>query len=57
VICTIHLPITLIWLWKEETGRKKDLLENFMDLVSAVRIANMRVSSLEQVSAYNHHIF
>ena len=56
VICTIHIPITLIWLWREETGRKRDLLENFMELVSAVRIANMRVSSQEQVSAYNQHI-
>lgn len=56
-ICTIHLPITLIRLWRNETGRKKDLLNNFMDLVSAVRIANMRVSSRNQIQAYNKHIF
>lgn len=57
VICTIHLPITLIRLWENETGRKKDLLQNFMDLVTAVRIANMRVSTSEQVKAYNEAIF
>lgn len=56
VICTIHLPITLIRLWENETGRKKDLLRNFMDLVTAVRIANMRVSSSDQIKAYNEAI-
>ena len=53
VIFTIHLVITLIRLWKDETGRKAELLNNFMDLVAAVRIANMRVSSKNQVRAYN----
>lgn len=53
VICTIHLPITLIRLWEREEGRKKDLLVNFMELVTAVRIANMRVSSADQIKAYN----
>jgi hypothetical protein len=57
VVCTIHLPVTLIWLWKEETGRKKRLLDNFMDLINAIRIANMRVSSLDHVAAYNDYIF
>lgn len=57
VICTIHLPITLIRLWENETGRKRELLVNFMHLVSAVRIANMRVSSRNQIDAYNEHIF
>ena len=57
VICTIHLTITLIRLWGNETGRKKELLLNFMDLVSAIRIANMRVSSRKQILAYNKHIF
>jgi hypothetical protein len=41
VVCTIHLPITLIWLWRDETGRKRQLLENFMDLVTAVRLASI----------------
>lgn len=33
------------------------MLENFMHLVAAVRIANMRVSSQNHIQAYNHHIF
>jgi hypothetical protein len=57
VLCTVHLPITLIHLWENETGRKKELLQNFMHLVTAVRIANMRVSSPNQIRAYNQNIF
>lgn len=56
VLCTVHLPITLVHLWENETGRKKELLQNFMHLVTAVRIANMRVSSPIQVQAYHRTI-
>lgn len=56
VICTIHLPVTLIRLWAHESGRTQALLVNFMDLVTAVRIANMRVSSPNQIKAYNETI-
>ena len=57
VVCTIHLVVTLIWLWRDETGRKRQLLENFMDLVTAVRLANMWLSSPDQPDAYDEHIF
>jgi hypothetical protein len=57
VICTIHLPITLIWLWRDVDGRKRQLLENFMDLVTAVRLANMRITSPGQADAYDETIF
>jgi hypothetical protein len=58
VVCTIHLPITLIWLWRDEDGRKRQLLEIFMDLVPAVRLANMRVvSSPGQADEYDEKIF
>ncbi|KAF9455342.1 hypothetical protein BDZ94DRAFT_1316338 [Collybia nuda] len=56
VICTVHLPITLIRLWAQETGCRKDILANFMDLVAAVRIANMHVSTQNQIIAYNQTI-
>ncbi|KAJ3513964.1 hypothetical protein NLJ89_g2648 [Agrocybe chaxingu] len=36
--------------------RKKELLDHFMHLVAAVRIANMRVSSDCQIQAYGVHI-
>ena len=57
IICTVHLPITLIHLWYKEGGRKRELLNNFMDLVSAVRIANMRITSPDQIRTYNHYIY
>lgn len=56
VICTIHLPITLIWLWRDDGGRKKQLLRNFMDLVTASRLANLRVSTPAQIELYNMYI-
>ena len=56
VICTIHLPITLIRLWGFDSGQKQELLIHFMHLVTAVRIANMRVTSQNHIKAYNFHI-
>ena len=53
VVCTVHLPITLIRLWGQIAGRKREMLAHFMDLVSAVRIANMRIVSQQQIEAYN----
>ncbi|KDR77504.1 hypothetical protein GALMADRAFT_65801 [Galerina marginata CBS 339.88] len=56
VICTIHLPITLIRLWANDTPRKRDLLCHYMDLVAAVCIANMRVTTENQIQEYNKHM-
>jgi hypothetical protein len=56
IICCIHLPITLIRLFGASEGRRGALLDNFMRLVSAVRIATMRTSSQAQIDAYNSHI-
>ncbi|RXW11977.1 hypothetical protein EST38_g13878 [Candolleomyces aberdarensis] len=56
IICCIHLPITLIRFFGFSEGRTKDLLDNFMDLVSAVRLATMRRSSPVQIAEYNRHI-
>ncbi|KAF8989606.1 hypothetical protein BDQ17DRAFT_1333955 [Cyathus striatus] len=52
VIGTIHLPITLIWKWRNETGRKQLLLQNFMNLVSAVNIANLCSTSRWKAAKY-----
>lgn len=43
VICTVHLPITLIRIWGNLTDRRFSLLCNFMDLTSAVQLADQRV--------------
>jgi hypothetical protein len=57
VICTIHLAITLIRLWCNETGRKKAMLRNFMDLVNAVLTAHTRITSRKQIDTYTRLIF
>lgn len=56
VICTIHLPITLIRLWGRSTERKRSILRHFMDLVAAIRIANLRITSVTQIQAYDFFI-
>jgi hypothetical protein len=56
-VCTIHLPITLIRLWGNETGRKFKMLTNFMDLVTAVQIANMRVTSSRHISLFEQSMY
>lgn len=57
VIATVHVPVSLIWLWKDEDGRKLDLLEHFMDLVTAVRIANAGCPQDGQVDEFEACIF
>ena len=57
VLCTIHLPISLISKWSDRSARHMDMLANFMDLVTAVRIASMRVTNDEYIALYDQHIF
>ena len=42
VVCTVHLPVTLIRLWGSLTDRRFNLLSNFMDLTSAIQLATQR---------------
>ena len=55
-IFTIHLPITLIWLWRDETGRKRELLLNMLQLVMAIRVANFKETSLDISALYDSFI-
>lgn len=54
-IGTIHLVITLIRIWGPETGRKRDMLDNFMHLITAIQIASMRSMSPALISRYQFH--
>ncbi|KLO05444.1 hypothetical protein SCHPADRAFT_799335, partial [Schizopora paradoxa] len=54
-ICSVTLVITLVRLW----GNKPEyyeILENFLDLSRAVRIATLRSTSPEQIKMYDHYI-
>ena len=56
ILCTVHLPISLISEWSGSSPRYTGMLANFMDLVTAVRIASMRVTNDEYIALYDHHI-
>lgn len=56
--CTIHLVYTLIRLWGEETEnwRHRAMLENFIDLVTATKLAAMRTMSEERILLFQSHM-
>ncbi|KAJ2922989.1 hypothetical protein H1R20_g14105, partial [Candolleomyces eurysporus] len=56
IICCIHLPITLIRLFGQDSGRKKMIIDNFMDLVCAVRVATTDTISPNQIELYRSSI-
>ncbi len=58
VICTVHLPITLIRLWGGEDAPKdrKCKLRNFMDLVCAIQIAHLRLVSKWDIELNEQYI-
>ena len=49
VVCTVHLPVTLIRLWGNLTDRRFELLCNFMDLTSAVQLATQRSITAQMI--------
>lgn len=55
---TINLPITLTRLWGGEPlgSTKAKMLENFMHLVAAVRIASLRNITEERIRLYEEHM-
>lgn len=55
-IFTIHLPITLIWIWMHETGRKKELLFNITYLVMSIRAANHKETNVDVSRTYDFYI-
>ncbi|GAW09812.1 hypothetical protein LENED_012009 [Lentinula edodes] len=55
--CTVNLPITLIHLWgsSPHEERRYEMLVNFMHLVSAVRLADMRVMTDARIQSFEDH--
>lgn len=50
VVCTVHLPITLIRIWGNLYDRRFSLLCNFMDLTSAVQLADQRAITNQMIT-------
>jgi hypothetical protein len=53
VLFTIHFPITLIWLWRNETDRMEEILHNILLLVTIVEIAGLKKTSPQMAKAYD----
>ncbi|THU86937.1 hypothetical protein K435DRAFT_682684, partial [Dendrothele bispora CBS 962.96] len=54
VIAVVHLPVTLIRIWGVDAGsRKLEMLENYMYMVSAIRLASMRAFQFAHITRYN----
>lgn len=56
--CTINLPFTLTRLWGSLPldDRRCQMLENFLHLVTAVKIANLRSITDEDINKYEEHM-
>ena len=54
--CTTVLPVALILLWGNDTGRKYQMLENFMDLATAVIFAGMWHISQAHIDTFETHL-
>ena len=56
-LCLIHLPITLIRLWGDDvSSRVFQMLSNFMDLITAVKLASMRTTSAIRIQSYEFYM-
>ncbi|KAE9385049.1 hypothetical protein BT96DRAFT_841281, partial [Gymnopus androsaceus JB14] len=51
--CTINLPFTLVRLWGSLPYK---MLINFMHLITAVRLANMRVMTEARIRSFEYHM-
>jgi hypothetical protein len=56
--CTQNLPVTLIRLWgsEPEESFERSCLDNFMHLVSAIKLANLHVIDEERIQQYERHM-
>ncbi|THU84891.1 hypothetical protein K435DRAFT_686652 [Dendrothele bispora CBS 962.96] len=56
--CTVNLPITLIRIWGNEAAgtREHQMLINFMHLVAAVRLVNMRTMTETRIREFESHM-
>ena len=56
--CTVNLVITLVRLWglKSHDDRKYQMLDNFMDLVTACKLAMMRKTTPRRIELFQQHM-
>ncbi|KJA24126.1 hypothetical protein HYPSUDRAFT_96223, partial [Hypholoma sublateritium FD-334 SS-4] len=56
--CTVNLPITLTRLWgsKPETDRHRQMLTNYLELITAVKLANSRAITEDKILLFDKHM-
>ena len=56
--CTVNLPITLTRLWgsRPNTDRHYQMLENFLQLVAGINLANKRIITDDDINLYEDHM-
>ncbi|KAG2086025.1 uncharacterized protein F5147DRAFT_588718, partial [Suillus discolor] len=54
--CTINMTITLVRLWGGKNGVAKAMLDNFMDLVTAVELGCMFIISPGHIDQYKFYM-
>ncbi|KAI0755765.1 hypothetical protein C8Q74DRAFT_1340109, partial [Fomes fomentarius] len=56
--CTVHLPISMIYLWgcEPESSREFLILDNFMDLVSAIKLGSMRLQTTTRRALFRQYM-
>lgn len=52
ILCVVNLPIILIRLWAPQGGRFKQMLDNFMNLVTEVVVGSLLEMSEEAIVVY-----
>lgn len=56
-VCTVVLPVALIWVWGLSSDeRRLQLLNNFMDLVSAIVLAGLLETSDHHIDLYGGYM-
>ncbi|KAH9060119.1 hypothetical protein EDB87DRAFT_1529705, partial [Lactarius vividus] len=56
--CTVNLVVTLVRLWgsKSPNDRHYQMLHNFMDLVTACKLAMMRKTTPDRIEQFQKHM-
>lgn len=56
--CTVNLVVTLVRLWglKSPSDRHHQMLDNFMDLVTACKLAMMRKTTPDRIEQFQKHM-
>ncbi len=56
VLCLVYLPAALVPLWTQKGGQHLELLDNFMELITAIKLASLCDTNESSISLYHKHL-